>query len=470
MNQINHPRLESPTSAQLEVSPNVPGDVGELTREQVLARVGREMNRHTDRVRLMRDAAALLADTLGLEICGFAMPVSGTSDFSMRLCPAANALDSDDAVGEFEIELSAEAEVSMLQYAISTRQTTIASDLPKEKRFRDATLLGERVHCGIAAPLLFGDRVVGAIAALSAEPVPIAPGDVAFVDTIAHLLAATVARYDAEDNLSRERHLRKAMLDNMDAIVMELTLDGEIVSLNPATLRIAGFTAEELIGRTFLSALMIPEEAELVDAKFDALLGGQEEQGFCGHLLDKEGERQPVRWKFTLVESGNGPLLAVSGTDLSETLALKQELDRSQGAHREAQRELKRAHREIEKAQLAASVERTQPFGLIREGKHGERRQRARRLYPYVQRIAPIVDGRIPSYDDFMEVRCRDIAAGGFSFLLYEPPQQKQYVAAFGVAPTLTYLTACVAHTTKLEIDGKLTYIVGCEYTDRVAI
>ncbi|MCA9246580.1 MAG: PAS domain S-box protein [Planctomycetales bacterium] len=440
----------------------------DLSRDEVLAQLGKRATAKIDRIQLLRDAAALVAETLDLEWCAFALPSSDSGGFVARLCKTCDVLEVRDDVDEVVFQLPHTPDASMLSFAIASGKPITSVDLPKEQRFRDADLLERHVHCGIAVPFVLHERTVGAIAAFSSEPIELVETDTRFVETIASILSISIARFNAEEQLTRERRLRKSLMQNIDSLVVEMTTEGEIVSLNSSAQRCTGFDAAEIVGRSFVSALAIPEEVAPLTEQIEGVAAANADGDFNGHLLDREGERRPVRWRFSLVASNSTSLIVATGTDLSETLSLKQELNRTREENLTAQRALHEAKQEIEKGRMATAVERTQPFGMMRDDSQGERRRRPRRLYPYVQRIAPVVDGRIPTIDDFFEVRCRDIAAGGFSFLMPRPPKQTEYVAAFGVAPALTYLTATVAHTTQLEIDGKLMHIIGCEYTGRV--
>ena len=78
-----------------------------------------------------------------------------------------------------------------------------------------------------------------------------------------------------------------------------------------------------------------------------------------------------------------------------------------------------------------------------------------RRAYPYKQRIAPVIEGKLPAHDEFEEVNCRDISAGGFSYFTPLKPDFKEIVVALGFPPSLTYLSADVMHGRPTEYDGQ---------------
>ena len=73
----------------------------------------------------------------------------------------------------------------------------------------------------------------------------------------------------------------------------------------------------------------------------------------------------------------------------------------------------------------------------------------------------------MPSKASFKQIRCRDIAAGGFSYATLEEPDFDRVVVALGSAPALTCLTAEVVHVTRYERDGSVRFILGCRYLGR---
>jgi hypothetical protein len=109
-----------------------------------------------------------------------------------------------------------------------------------------------------------------------------------------------------------------------------------------------------------------------------------------------------------------------------------------------------------------------QPFQRLPTQSGKERRSSPRRDYPYYQRIAPCHDGAIPRPADFFDVVCRDISAGGFSFLLDEPPGFTDLVVALGRPPHLTHFVAQVRRVIQTEAEGRRQFLVGCQFRGRL--
>jgi hypothetical protein len=96
------------------------------------------------------------------------------------------------------------------------------------------------------------------------------------------------------------------------------------------------------------------------------------------------------------------------------------------------------------------------------------RRDTQRRGRRCVQRIAPCVDGRMPTLAAFREVECQDLSAGGFSYLLSEPPDAETLAVELGVPPVLIYVTARVINVSEIWQGGETMFLVGCRFTGRL--
>ncbi|RMG02538.1 MAG: PilZ domain-containing protein [Planctomycetota bacterium] len=95
-----------------------------------------------------------------------------------------------------------------------------------------------------------------------------------------------------------------------------------------------------------------------------------------------------------------------------------------------------------------------------------ERRRRPRSNFPYRQRIAPVVSGRLPSPSQFFEVNCKDVSTGGFAFVLEYRPEFEELVVALGLPGEETYISAQVAYVRPLEEDSE-KFLIGCRFVQR---
>ena len=93
-----------------------------------------------------------------------------------------------------------------------------------------------------------------------------------------------------------------------------------------------------------------------------------------------------------------------------------------------------------------------------------ELRHSTRYEFPYVQRIAPIIDGRKPTAGEFVRVRCKDISCGGIALVMDAPPESDRFVVVLGSPPASRQVVAQVAYSKKIQVDGWNRYLVGCRF------
>jgi len=91
--------------------------------------------------------------------------------------------------------------------------------------------------------------------------------------------------------------------------------------------------------------------------------------------------------------------------------------------------------------------------GMGQTGTGADRRCGSRRPFRLTQRIAPGYCWEVPPESAWIDVRCYDLAQGGFSFFLDEKPTFERLVARFHSAESI-YIAARVAHWRPVLIDG----------------
>jgi len=408
---------------------------------------------------LLRDAAALVAETLETSLFGFAtdkhsLVIGSTTD--------ADSVDPDSAPGMPGIGQA------MIALAVENGATVASRSLATDSRFRDAALVERGIQSGVLSAIDLRSGRPAAIAAFSEEERTFTPSDILLIDSIGQLVAATLERIQAEQRLAaREAHYR-TLIDTTPSVVVELNQQGEIHRFNRACEHLTGFEPDEVAGRRIAGAFFVPEETGKVAQSFERLRRGERAVDFQCSVLTKTGVRRRVNWSFAAANIEGEPGLLGSGVDVTDQWRLARQLKREQealktGAGPQAISTNSRRSNDI-------SSTGARPFSALPEGILMDRRKRPRRAYPYQQLIAPYVDGKKPSINDFKEVGCRDIASGGFSFLSNEPPKHQHYVVALGMAPPYIYLTTEVVHTSALQERGETVYLVGCRYTGRLEL
>ncbi len=444
-----------------------------LTRQEALVTMGRRAIAPPDLPILMQDTATLLADVFGTDYSSVA-ELSEDGD-SLRIT-------FDEIHAKEPRTLIHEASVlgndSLTGYALQVARPVVVTDLPSEARFHDAFLRRQGIKSAIAVPLKLQDRSFGSMAVCSTEAREFDREDLLFAETIAHLAATTIARKQAEKSLCDERRLAAGVLQTVDALIVVLDPHWQIVSINAACERIAGFSAEEIKGRFIWNVFPVPEEVGLFLRLKEELRENTSPVGYESHLLTKHSQRRLIAWSYSAIDGDDGTLESIiaTGVDITEQQQAEEQAELAGDAAEKAREVI---------AELTGSTGGGN-IGVLRQGEaagttevidkkdggpavtiNTERRGQPRRLYPYTQKVAAMIDGQLPLKEDFIAVRCYDIAAGGISFISSMPPPSDMLVIALGASPSISYLVAQVANVTRMEMDGQRVFRIGCNYVAR---
>ncbi|MEN6494190.1 MAG: PAS domain S-box protein [Thermoguttaceae bacterium] len=429
---------------------------------------------------LMQDAMALVAEALETDLGGvsevladgqtLSLKIAGTDRHGKLVCPTTHSTPLS-------------AEVSMAGYALNAACPVVTPNLPCEKRFTDLVLRRLGVVSALCVPLTLGENAFGALGAYAKRERRFTQDDIQFTETIGHLLTASMARVRLESDARQRQASSSSILELVDSLVLILDLEGNLLDMNRASQRVTGFSVEEIRGKPLWQMLVAPEEADLIRGLLDTSKAGIRPCEFESSLLTKQGTRRRAIWAVKLIpaESGQPASLLMVGTDRTQQLELEAELQKARETAERATEMMEELRTSVNKAADLATV--LDPANVGQEiaveqdpsvpvGPTGrELRASPRLAYHYYQFIAPLYTGnRMPPRKEFFPVECRDLSAGGISFLLDRCPDFEYLVVALGRPPAETFFTAHVVRVAKEEKDGKTRFIVGCRFAGRVSL
>jgi PAS domain S-box-containing protein len=440
-------------AAPVQPSPTTaPAADSQYRRQTALVALGRRAIAPPDISLLIQDAAALVAETLETDRYGAAeLSVDGKS-LMLRVGKTGSA-NAGDPLCERRVDFNPRE--SLAARAIETAQVVAAPEPGKRLPLADRFLKQQGIRAALLVPLLTADHSFGALGAFSTRPRTFQPEDMLFAETIAHLLSTTISRDRAHKALEDERRLTDTILATVDALVLTLDADGQILSVNPACQRATGFTAAELAKRHIWNTLIVHDDVAVMQTAL--VLARESDQPVEREtlILAKSGERRRIRWSLAAKRNAAGSIDAIIGTGINVT-------DQRAAERRIAQLEAAR------EAVLPLGPDATQSqFRSLNPGPHGERRKRPRRAFNFLQRIAPMAGDKLPDRRQFHTVHCQDISSAGFSFLTSDPPTHNSYVVALGTPAVTIYLIAKIVHVTAVIRDDTTKYLVGCQYVGR---
>jgi len=446
-------------------------------KDAVLLAFGRRIASHPRIPQLIRDAVSIVAETLDVDLGGIVE--LGEQDEAIRLAISPVG-DSEDEPVSFEY--SHDPFESMVGYAIDSGLTVVSNDLNSETRFCDKPLIEQGVVSAVMIPLVQRHQAIGAVGLYCTSKRDFSSEDTLFAETICLLLTATIVRSRAETALKRQSKYGELIAETLDACIIELDRTGRMIRINRSAQEWGGYQLDELGNRPFWNVFVVPKELELVRGLFRTVLSDTSPPPFESWFKPKNGPEKRISWSLAVQHDDTGQIRSVimMGIDITKQLQAEKKAEQAETAlvtTREENAELRERlatssvgqSKKTSNAPASMTAGSEMPFEGSSEDLQGQTARPAkRRAFPYMQRIAPIVEGRMPTEDEFHVVPFRDISSTGVSFLVTQEPTFKKVAIELGQGRHTTHLVAEVARIKRIEHENTTAYLVGCKFTGRV--
>ncbi|MHB8898620.1 MAG: PAS domain-containing protein [Thermoguttaceae bacterium] len=426
------------------------------THDAVLA-LGRRAVAAPDPAVLVDDAARLIAEIAGTEFALIAQSEKGTAERLVSITGDLVAINGDVAPDG----------PRLWQHASDHAHPIVVPDLLNSDVYTDRYLARNKIRGALVVPLRLQNASFGALGACSRKRIDFEVDAIYVAETIAHLVATTLAHYRSEALLQEHRRLTETLYDTIDAMILVINGAGRVEAMNRACTEISGFSRDDFADRPIWSVLAPPEAMPVYRDAIASVVAIGPPLALEAPLLTKHSDRRIVAWRFAPmpdVASERGCFL-MTGIDITRQRLAEERAERA----RKALAHLRPADDGSGEPGGAGLVPsgRSGELASGRRPSESERRLKPRRPYPYRQSIAYMSGNAYPAADKFIEVRCRDVAAGGFSFVSPQPPDGDQLIIALGSPRHLTYLTARVVHVTQVIDNHEAVHLIGCQYTGR---
>jgi PAS domain S-box-containing protein len=291
-------------------------------QQAAVASIGQHALTSRDLPALMDAATALVCETLAAPYCT-----------TFELLPGGTTLQLSSGRGWREGALGREtipAAASHAGYVLETGGPVLIEDLARETRFSDALLAGYGIVGGAAAPLQPHGQVFGVLGVYFSDRREFTAEDLNFLQAVANVLAAAIARTRAEEALRDSNETLRVVNQATPAAVWVLDLEGRIKQWNPAAERLFGWREQEVIGRPQPG---VPEsEQARVREQLDSYRRGQSLAGREARRLKKDGTPVDVGlWSAPLRDyAGRISGTVVTAVDLTARKRMEEQLRQSQ--------------------------------------------------------------------------------------------------------------------------------------------
>jgi len=120
-------------------------------------------------------------------------------------------------------------------------------------------------------------------------------------------------------------------LDTVGSVIVILDVGGKILYLNASAERLIGFTFSELAGKDWVNEFVPRMDLESTRSIFERMRAGETHTRNTNSVKTRGGGMRTVSWNNTLIRDDAGIISAIvcTGEDITETIALQDELERT---------------------------------------------------------------------------------------------------------------------------------------------
>jgi PAS domain S-box-containing protein len=298
--------VTSIASADPGIADQAEDKVGAVTRlRAVLAEIGGKALRTDHSGRMLDEALALVAQTLGVEYCAVLESLPDGKTFLLR----SGAGWKQGLLGRGTIESGKESQAG---YTLLCNQPVVVEDFRSDARFSRGKLLQEQeVVSGAAVTIHTGEGAYGVLGAYSTKRRSFSPDELNFLTQVAVVLGLTIQR---EHVLKESAKELLDLYDNAPCGYHSLDPHGVFVRVNQTELTWLGYSREEMIGKLKFSDLLTPAGLVTFLESFSGLLAEGTIHNLEIDMVRKDGTVMPVLLSETAITDGAGTYLTSRST------------------------------------------------------------------------------------------------------------------------------------------------------------
>ena len=179
---------------------------------------------------------------------------------------------------------------SLAEHTLASDTPIVVADVSRDEVMSSPFLAAQGVVSGMAVRIAGSEGTFGVLGAFSLTSRTYSPHHTAFLQTVAHILAAAVDRWRAEAALaSRERQFR-TLTENLPDIVGRMDRGYRHLYVNPAV-ETLGVAAEDLVGKTFRETGLPPHLADVLERAIDDVFDSGRQTDVELDLSGPDGDR-----------------------------------------------------------------------------------------------------------------------------------------------------------------------------------
>ena len=199
-------------------------------------------------------------------------------------------------------------------YALLVNAPVIVTDFSSERRLHSTIAERWALRSGVSVVIHGRDRPFGVLSVHDRQERQYSHDEVNFLQSIANILGLAVGQSQTESELRASEHYFRSLIEDSSDLITVFDFDGTIRFESPSIEKIAGFRAEDLIGKNVLDFCDANDRETLATELRRVAEGGSDERVVHIRLRHKDGTWRVVERKFRRTVDGKGAACIVANS------------------------------------------------------------------------------------------------------------------------------------------------------------
>lgn len=157
--------------------------------------------------------------------------------------------------------------------------------------------------------------------------------DIELLEHVAETIGESLLRKKAEEQLRQERNRAQSYLDAVETIIVALDAAGRITTINRKACQLLGYREEELLGRSWFAAGLLPDDGGDGQHRYRRLMAGEivSIKEYQEHpVVTRSGAVRHIAWHNALLYDDRGEISGVlsAGDDITERKKAENDLSK----------------------------------------------------------------------------------------------------------------------------------------------
>jgi PAS domain S-box-containing protein len=215
-------------------------------------------------------------------------------------------------------------ESNLVGWVSINRKPVLRHDIPRDPRFKEI-MKEENLMSDIVVPLVAKDDLIGTLNIGSYETNHFTEFDLDLVTRFGKLVSIAIDNSRLLKRLTSLGEKYRLMMRNATDIIILTKSSGEIIECNTMTLKLFGYSQEEVLGKEFF-LFTLPERCDEAKKSFYEVLRGGKGEHFEVPYRKKNGEIIYLDIRASVITINENPYVLAIGHDVTDRKKLEEKI------------------------------------------------------------------------------------------------------------------------------------------------